>query len=256
MNTLKEKLIENGQKNEILILHFLYKFKYTTPFIVGQWLNITNYGTTKFIKRMEDRGLIKSFVFKKSILVKKIIGITWHGLATLASNKLNTAQTEEEKQKVEIIQSAKEFEISKFRETQYYHQMAIQKFVIDFKQGNKKYNLNHVKKIFNIETDREIRLKFLNQKKKNAKKYPDLVLHATLNNGEETKIAVELELTAKSKIRYQEIVKNHHNYMVNKAYDSVLYVIPKNIKSIQNNILFFANKFSDANRFIFAEFIE
>lgn len=245
-----------GEKNELDVLRFLCKFTYSTPSIIQQWIKLSKQGTYKLISRMEAKNHVCAATFDNGLGKKKIVGITHHGLVVVASDIMAHDHTGEAVQKASSIEARQPFKISKFSETQFKHHIAIQNFVIDFKQNQQeKYNLKHVKKIINIETEREIKQQFNADKKSSIRKYPDIILHVQLDSGKESKIAIELELTPKSKLRYQSIIKNHHQHMLKNYYDSVLYIMPKNIKSIQNNIQFFAEKFSDVNRFTFAELV-
>jgi hypothetical protein len=235
MNSPKEILIKQGQINEFKLLSFLEKYKYSTTIIIQELLNISFSGTHKFIKRMQEKEIINTYIIKKGISKIKIVGITIHGLHVLASFRYKKAPTsldKNEKEKLLSINESNAFYLSKFSTTLFKHTLEIQKLHINLINKNIKIN-NHenIKKIIiPKDTINNVKNKIKN---KQHEKYPDMIIE--LKN--DKLIAVEVEITAKSIKRYNDIMVRYRKKINEETYESILYAYPNNLESIKNAIL-------------------
>ena len=259
MNSTKKRLIETGKNNEITLLNYLAKFKYTTPVYVEKLLNISKRGNFGFLERMGKKELIISHKFDNGLCKKRIIGITWNGLVQISGYLESKATNEKEILHAEKIKShAKQFSIAHFKETQFRHHMATQSIFLHIKKSKEDAQTllgKDVNEVINIYTTSEIKqnqkLKTKVKRKKLAKKYPDMLAEITLKNGKTEKIALEIELTPKSLNRYKEIIKSHQESFGYNVYDRVKYFIPEKLRSIKKNIMNYAKEFSHDSKFSF-----
>lgn len=226
---LKTRLIKSGLENEKMLLELCKRFKYTTADLVQSHLNISRTGTYQFLKRIENKGLIKSHIYDNNLCKRKLIGITLQGLNVLESLKPEKEQN--------TIQENRIFSISKFKESHHNHNYQIQKFCIDVMQYKRfKYRQNI--KITGFKLGSEEIGEFRNKKTRLNQKFPDVTLYL-YNTETDTafKHAFEIELTAKSKSRYLEVTWSYKNNLESGKYERVVYLHPKNINSIKRSIM-------------------
>ena len=170
------------------LLSWLADFIWTTPELAGQVMALTTRaGINKTLKRLQDEQLIKeAFITLADNRDLRVIGITPNGLFWCDSNPTATDKIS--------------FDPNRVAQSTIIHRLDVQRCRI--KLGN--HGTKWVSE---------------NSYSKHITYRPDAIFQASGRT-----IALELERTAKTKKRYQQIVTQHLRQINNKSYDQVHYV--------------------------------
>jgi DNA-binding MarR family transcriptional regulator len=236
---IKNEMIAKGKKNEFLVLSFLEKHKFSTLSILQELLNISYQGVKEMIIRFEKREYIESHIFNAEFKRIKIVGLSFNGinhLCDLRYERLPENATETQRENALKTDDSAKFYMSKFPKTQYKHNLAIQQFHVNV--YNTKYESIaklKPKKINIIKlSSNDIKKSF---KGKKVEKRPDLEIISESGN-----IAVEVEVTAKSKARYVDLMKQYKLKLDKGDYHYLVYAIPDNKRALRVTLSELAEK--------------
>ena len=197
-NKLYIRRLEKMNKNQKKIIELCYDHRYTTVEIISEFLGIRITSVYRIITQLENLKLIKKhkIILVKNTIELTVVGITLEGIYQHARNS-NEAK---------IIES-RAFDKSTFNNASFLHTLAIQKV------------RNKIDKMY---PESQFTFTPIPRRKRN-KQIPDMVW----NPKRDVFVAVEVELTVKTKQRYQDILCLYANDLECWRYKSVIYAIPK-----------------------------
>lgn len=183
-----QKRLDRTEQKKQLLLAWLVDFTWTTPEIAGQLMGlITRAGINKTLKQFQNAGLIKeAFLVLADNRKLRIIGITPNGLLWCDDNEMAIDKPSFDPGRVALSTIIHRLDVQRCR-------LKVNQLGIEWVAEN-----NYPKKI----TYR-----------------PDAII-----NIHDKSIALELERTAKTKKRYQQIITQHLRQINQGAYSQVHYV--------------------------------
>ncbi|WP_203368680.1 hypothetical protein [Cysteiniphilum marinum] len=228
----KDALIQQGKRNEYLVLDFVEKHKYSTVAILQQLLDVTYIGMHKIIQRMVNKKLLQDHIHYYNFTRIKIVGLTLAGLYQLADyriEKLSEDATEDQKNKAYYVNESRIFYPSQFVGSRMMHKVAIQQIHLMIKKRLiDEVNQFQPKSI--IVPKPQVKKTASGVKKV---KLPDLII-GTVKQGN---IAIEVETSMKSKKRYDAIMKLYKLKIDQREYGHIIYFIPEPMTALQRNVL-------------------
>lgn len=231
--------LEKGQLRKLVILDWLYRFRYSSiPVLVkvaGDSERKTASQVQKLLNRMQKRNEIRKFPL--------VTGFTKFGYVLTETGFLTLQQAQPERSFTQRVFK----ESHKLTASNFVHDLAIQEQIIDFihSDNNK----------IGFANEWEVR-RFFKSKKFNGKTF-DAITQKTINPNEENEqfitVGIEVELSQKNNGRLKSALITADVMVENSEVDYVFYLVPtpgfKKSVDQQINSLRKANEINNATRF-------